>query len=150
MLDPALLRKDLDAVVRRLASRGFAFALESFNALEARRKAVQTETETLQAQRNALAKQIGALVKTIQTDTQDAVAAMERSTQGVVESTKLSDAAGSALTDIDRVTRELADLIERTDSRKVTGGKDFAKTGELKGVLRALDDAGALNSLGRK
>ncbi len=61
MLDPALLRKDLDAVVRRLASRGFAFSLESFNALEARRKAVQTETENLQAQRNAFAKQIGAL-----------------------------------------------------------------------------------------
>jgi twitching motility protein PilJ len=38
---------------------------------------------------------------------------MERSTQGVVENTKLSDAAGSALTDIDRVTRELAQLIER-------------------------------------
>ena len=61
MLDTALLRKDLDAVVRRLASRGFAFSLESFNALEARRKAVQTETENLQAQRNAFAKQIGAL-----------------------------------------------------------------------------------------
>ncbi len=61
MLDPAFLRKDLDAVVRRLASRGFAFSLESFNALEARRKAVQTETENLQAQRNAFAKQIGAL-----------------------------------------------------------------------------------------
>ena len=61
MLDPALLRKDLDAVVRRLASRGFVFALESFNALESRRKALQTETENLQAQRNALAKQIGAL-----------------------------------------------------------------------------------------
>ena len=61
MLDTALLRKDLDAVVRRLASRGFAFSLESFNALEARRKAVQTETENLQAQRNAFAKQIGGL-----------------------------------------------------------------------------------------
>jgi len=61
MLDPALLRKDLDAVVHRLASRGYAFSLESFNALEARRKAVQTETENLQAQRNAFAKQIGAL-----------------------------------------------------------------------------------------
>ena len=61
MLDPALLRKDLDAVVSRLASRGFAFALESFNALESRRKALQNETENLQAQRNALAKQIGAL-----------------------------------------------------------------------------------------
>ena len=61
MLDPALLRKDLDAVVRRLASRGVAFPVELFNSLESRRKAVQTETEGLQAQRNALAKQIGAL-----------------------------------------------------------------------------------------
>jgi twitching motility protein PilJ len=66
------------------------------------------------AERSADAtRQIAALVKAIQTDTQDAVAAMERSTQGVVESTRLSDAAGSALTDIDRVTRELAELIER-------------------------------------
>jgi twitching motility protein PilJ len=66
------------------------------------------------AERSADAtRQIAALVKAIQTDTQDAVAAMERSTQGVVESTRLSDAAGSALTDIDRVTRELAVLIER-------------------------------------
>lgn len=61
MLDPALLRKDLETVVRRLASRGFAFPLEAFNSLESRRKTVQTETENLQAQRNALAKQIGAL-----------------------------------------------------------------------------------------
>ena len=61
MLDPALLRKDLDSVVRRLASRGFAFPMDDFNSLETRRKSVQTETENLQAQRNALAKQIGAL-----------------------------------------------------------------------------------------
>ena len=61
MLDPALLRKDLDAVVRRLATRGLAFDTEAFNALESRRKAVQTGTEQLQARRNALAKQIGAL-----------------------------------------------------------------------------------------
>lgn len=61
MLDPALLRKDLESVVRRLASRGFAFPMDAFNNLEARRKSVQTETENLQAQRNALAKQIGAL-----------------------------------------------------------------------------------------
>ncbi|MDO9024418.1 serine--tRNA ligase [Zwartia sp.] len=61
MLDPALLRKDLETVVRRLASRGFAFPLEAFNSLESRRKSVQTETENLQAQRNTLAKQIGAL-----------------------------------------------------------------------------------------
>ena len=61
MLDPVLLRKDLDAVLARLATRGVVFDTASFNALEAKRKAVQSETEALQAQRNALAKQIGAL-----------------------------------------------------------------------------------------
>jgi twitching motility protein PilJ len=65
------------------------------------------------AERSADAtRQIAALVKTIQTDTQDAVAAMARSTQGVVDGTRLSDAAGSALGDIDGVTRQLAELIE--------------------------------------
>jgi seryl-tRNA synthetase len=61
MLDPILLRKNLDSVVATLATRGVTFDVQTFNALEARRKSVQTETETLQAQRNALAKQIGAL-----------------------------------------------------------------------------------------
>ena len=74
---------------------------------------VAEEVQRLAERSGDATKQIAALVKAIQTDTQDAVAAMERSTQGVVESTKLSDAAGSALTDIDRVTRELAELIER-------------------------------------
>jgi twitching motility protein PilJ len=64
------------------------------------------------AERSADAtRQIAALVKTIQTDTQDAVGAMERSTQGVVEGTRLSDAAGTALGEIDRITRQLTDLV---------------------------------------
>ena len=46
-------------------------------------------------------------------EVQDAVGAMERSTQGVVEGAKLSDNAGSALTEIDQVSRRLADLIEQ-------------------------------------
>jgi twitching motility protein PilJ len=66
------------------------------------------------AERSADAtRQISALVKAIQTDTQDAVGAMERSTQGVVEGAKLSDSAGSALTEIDQVSRRLAVLIEQ-------------------------------------
>jgi twitching motility protein PilJ len=66
------------------------------------------------AERSADAtRQIAAIVRTIQTDTQDAVGAMERSTQGVVEGARLSDAAGTALNDIDRVTRELSDLVAR-------------------------------------
>lgn len=66
------------------------------------------------AERSADAtRQIAALVKAIQTDTQDAVGAMERSTQGVVQGAKLSDNAGTALTEIDSVSRRLADLIEQ-------------------------------------
>jgi twitching motility protein PilJ len=50
------------------------------------------------AERSADAtRQIAALVKAIQTDTHDAIGAMERSTQGVVEGAKLSDNAGTAL-----------------------------------------------------
>ena len=66
------------------------------------------------AERSADAtRQIAALVKAIQTDTQDAVGAMERSTQGVVEGARLSDRAGTALSEIDRVSRRLAELIEQ-------------------------------------
>ena len=66
------------------------------------------------AERSADAtRQIAALVKAIQTDTQDAIGAMERSTQGVVEGAKLSDNAGTALTEIDRVSRRVADMIEQ-------------------------------------
>ncbi len=59
MLDPALLRKDLDGVATRLADRGYELDVTAFRALEAERKLIQTRTEELQAQRNALSKSIG-------------------------------------------------------------------------------------------
>jgi seryl-tRNA synthetase len=59
MLDPNQLRKDMATVVNALARRNVSFDTERFSQLEARRKAVQVETETLQARRNALAKLIG-------------------------------------------------------------------------------------------
>ena len=74
---------------------------------------VAEEVQRLAERSGDATRQIAAIVRTIQTDTQDAVGAMERSTQGVVEGARLSDAAGVALGDIDRVTRELADLISR-------------------------------------
>src|SRR5690606_25528713 len=61
MLDQNLLRKDLPTVLKALALRGLTFDTERFNRLESERKAVQVETEALQARRNALAKQIGQL-----------------------------------------------------------------------------------------
>ena len=74
---------------------------------------VAEEVQRLAERSGDATRQIAAIVRTIQTDTQDAVAAMERSTQGVVEGARLSDAAGTALGDIDRVVRELSDLIAR-------------------------------------
>jgi seryl-tRNA synthetase len=59
MIDPQLLRKDLDAVIAGLARRHYTLDGQAFVALEGQRKAVQVETETLQSQRNALSKQIG-------------------------------------------------------------------------------------------
>jgi seryl-tRNA synthetase len=61
MLDLQLLRKDLDAIATRLADRGFVLDSAAFRGLEAERKAIQTHTEELQAQRNALSRQIGAM-----------------------------------------------------------------------------------------
>lgn len=80
------------------AGRGFAVVAEEVQRL---------------AERSADATgQISGLVEAIQTDTQNAVVAMERCTLGVVQGTRLSDKAGAALSEIDRVSRELAGLIQ--------------------------------------
>ena len=94
---------------------------------------VAEEVQRLADRSAEAAKQIAALVKTIQTDTQDAVAAMEKSTQGVVEGTKLSDAAGKALADIGRVSRQLAELIERI------AGSTQEQAGSADGVAHAIE-----------
>ena len=74
--------------------------------------AVVAEEVQQLAERSAEAtRQIGTLVKVIQGDTQDAVAAMEKSTLGVVEGARLSEMAGQSLREIEQVSDELAALI---------------------------------------
>ena len=89
-------------------------AIQAASAGEAGRgfSVVAEEVQRLAERSAEAAKQIGALVRTIQTDTHDAVAAMEKSTQGVVEGARLSDAAGAALSDISGVSNRLAELIQ--------------------------------------
>lgn len=93
-------------------------AIQAASAGEAGRgfSVVAEEVQRLAERSGDATRQIAALVKAIQTDTQDAAAAMERSTQGVVEGAKLSDNAGMALSEIDRVSRKLAELIEQISS----------------------------------
>ncbi|MEZ5461668.1 serine--tRNA ligase [Dokdonella sp.] len=59
MLDPALLRGQLDVVARRLATRGYALDTAAIESLESQRKAVQVETQELQNTRNTRSKAIG-------------------------------------------------------------------------------------------
>ena len=59
MLDPRLLRADLENTARQLARRGFVLDTSSIAAMEERRKRIQTDTQQLQAERNVNAKAVG-------------------------------------------------------------------------------------------
>ena len=84
------------------AGRGFAVV-----AGEVQRLAVRSAQAT---------RQIAALVETLQADTQEAAAAMDRATQDVVAGARMSDSASAALAEIDGVSRQLAALIEQIGS----------------------------------
>jgi len=92
------LNAAIQAAAAGEAGRGFTVVAE-----EVQRLAERSATAT---------NEIAALVKTIQSDTQDATTAMEQSTQRVVEGTRLSDSTGLALIDIERVSKDLAGLVQ--------------------------------------
>ncbi|MEO7743619.1 MAG: methyl-accepting chemotaxis protein [Usitatibacter sp.] len=107
-------------------------AIQAASAGEAGRgfSVVAEEVQRLAERSGEATKQIGAIVKTIQADTQDAVAAMERSTTGVVEGAKLSDAAGQALSEIDFVTKNLAQLIQTISTATQTQASATTKVAQ--------------------
>ncbi|HKA43709.1 MAG TPA: methyl-accepting chemotaxis protein [Burkholderiales bacterium] len=88
-------------------------AIQAASAGEAGRgfTVVAEEVQRLAERSGEATKHIGAIVKSIQRDTQDAVDAMERSTQGVVEGTKTADEADRALREISQVSNQLSELI---------------------------------------
>lgn len=73
---------------------------------------VADEVQRLAERSGAAAKQISALVKTIQSDTIEAVSSMEQTTAEVVQGTRLAQDAGVALGEIESVSKSLAEIIE--------------------------------------
>ena len=91
------LNAAIQAAMAGEAGRGFAV--------------VADEVQRLAERSGEATKQIADLVKTIQADTNEAVASMEQATKGVVENTRLADAAGQALGEIESVSEQLSELI---------------------------------------
>jgi len=117
-------------------------AIQAASAGEAGRgfSVVAEEVQRL-AERSAEAtKQIGAIVKTIQTDTGDAVTAMENATRDVVDGARLSETAGQELAEIERISAETAELIERISVSTEVQAKAATQVAEkMKGILAITD-----------
>ena len=97
MLDIQILRKDPDAVAARLATRGVQLDVVAFRELEAQRKAVQVQTELLQARRNALSKSVG-----------------QRKARGEDASAELLEVAGLGA-ELDQARKENERILQRVE-----------------------------------
>ncbi len=78
---------------------------------------VSDEVQSLAERSTEATKKIAELVTTIQNDTNDAVASMEKATQQVVSGTRVADSAGGALAEIEKVSQNLGDLIQTISKR---------------------------------
>ena len=116
MLDPNLLRNELDLVASKLARRGFKLDVETIRQLEEKRKTLQVETENLQAQRNARSKAIG-----------EAKARGEDISTLREEVNKLGEKLNSAKTELDKLLNQIKDIsanIPNIPNDSVPDGKD--------------------------
>jgi twitching motility protein PilJ len=105
---------------------------------------VAEEVQRLAERSGEATKQIAAIVRTIQTDTQGAVSAMEESTRGVVEGAKLSDAAGQALAEIGEVSQTLAELIANiSDATRRQADSATSVAGKMQDILHVTEQATA-------
>ena len=133
MLDIQALRNDLEAVTARLKARGFAFDAANFSTLEAERKTIQTNTEALQAKRNAASKQIG-FAKSKGED----VAAIMAEVAGLGDALKISE---TRLVEIQTNMQNLLLNVPNLPHESVPQGKSEVDNVEVRkvGTPRAFD-----------
>jgi seryl-tRNA synthetase len=99
MLDPKKLRNDVTAAAAALSRRGYALDIEAMSAVENQRKALQTRTQDLQAQRNAMSKQIG-----------QAKARGEDTASIMAQVASLGDELKQAELELNEIQRQLSDI----------------------------------------
>lgn len=96
MLDPKLLRTDLDAVAEKLAVKGYALDKSHYIGLENRRKQADVESQELLAERKRVSKKIGELVQSGMTP-QDAKAQVDIELQRIAENIQRATDEASAV-----------------------------------------------------
>lgn len=133
MIDIQLLRKDIDSVARRLATRKFQLDVTAFNALEVSRKQLQTRSEELQARRNSLSKQIGMMK-----------GKGEDMTATMAEVNGIADELKAATSGLDQVQADLSDFmlaVPNLPDESVPVGQDEAGNVEMRriGTPRGFD-----------
>lgn len=116
MIDPKLLRNNIDFVNTALAKRGIQLNVEEWAALESRRKTLQQQTENLQAERNAGAKQVGQLKKS-GADTSEIMARMQAISDEIKQ-------AEIALSELQAEIEEKSLNIPNLPDESVPEGKD--------------------------
>ena len=124
MIDPRRLRQDLDGVAAKVGRRGIALDVERFRELEARRKALQVETEQLQNERRTASTRIG-----------KAKAAGEDVTSLIAAVGDLGERLTTAKSGFETVRAELADFamaIPNVPDDAVPGGRSEADNMELR------------------
>ncbi len=133
MLDPVLLRTDLEAVVAGLAKRGFAFDREGFGRLDAERRRIIQEAEVLKAERNRVSEEVGRLKR----EKQDASALIEAQ-QKVGETLKGLEAAER---EAERAFRDFLAAVPNVPHDSVPAGRDEHGNVEVKrwGQPRAIE-----------
>lgn len=133
MLDPKLLRTELDQVAERLATRGFELDKAAFAALEEKRKDLQVKTEQLQAERNSRSKNIGK-AKAAGEDIQPLL-------DEVADLGGQLDAAKSELTQLQEEYQALLATLPNLPHESVPVGQDEDQNVEIRrwGELRSFD-----------